>query len=190
MDRQEFERTVKAMQNEGVPLTMANLLVRTELPRATIESWLDDMQRDIKVAPAPPRPTKTAEGDAEDGDGLFGRAKALKRELLAEAVKSQLGVTERSDVVRPKRDMKVGGTLGLVLPPAGLLYSAPVTVGALGSIVYLALAWLSWKFFALGGLYLLSILHLTGGFLGAAYAWRFNRKGKRTPLLPRKSESD
>jgi hypothetical protein len=166
---------------------MANLLVRTELPRATIESWLDEMQRDIKVRPAPPRDDADGSPASKKGDGsLADRAKALKSELLAEAVKSQLGVGKDSAVAagRPRRDIKLGGVIGVILPPAGLIYSAPMRIGAIGTVAYLVLAWLSWKFFALGGLYLLTMMHAAGGVLGAAYAWRFNRKGRRTNLLP------
>lgn len=188
MDREEFRRTVKKMQDEGVPLSMANLMVRTELPRATIESWLDEMQRDIKdVLPPPPKPAVRADGDgdgeASDG-GIVDRAKALKRELLSEAVKSQLGVGNARASGKPRRDVKLGGILGLVLPPAGLLYAAPMKIAITGTVAYLALSVVAWKLLFLGGFYLISLMHVAGAVLGVGYAWRFNRKGKRTNLLP------
>ena len=44
VNREEFERIVRAMRAEGVPLTMPNLMLRTELPRATIERWLEEVE--------------------------------------------------------------------------------------------------------------------------------------------------
>jgi hypothetical protein len=58
MTRDEFEKAVRAMKSEGVPLTMPNLLLRTELPRAVIETWLAEMDR---PADAPP-PSPPADG--------------------------------------------------------------------------------------------------------------------------------
>jgi hypothetical protein len=183
MTRQEFERVVRGMQDEGVPLTMANLLVRTELPRAQIETWLDEMQRAPRFAP-PPKPT--AEAEPPPAEGVLGRAEALKRELMGEVLKARLGVGgERAMPGRPRREVKLGGVLGLLFPPLGLLYAAPWSTAVVGSLGYLVLAWLALKLALLGGLFgLLLPLHLVGGVLGAGYAWRFNRRGQRTPLLP------
>jgi hypothetical protein len=188
MTRQEFERTVRAMQDEGVPLTMANLLVRTELPRAQIEEWLDAMQRDVKFE-VPGKAPEAAEKERDEGrpSGVMDRAQALKREVVGEVIRSRLGVPseEASAAGRPRRDVKVGAALGFLLPPLGLAYSAPWATAAVGTVAYLALVWLSIKLswlFGLVGFFL--PLHLVGGILGAGYAWRFNRKGRRTPLLP------
>lgn len=187
MTREEFEQTVREMQNEGVPITMANLMVRTELPRAQIETWLDAMQRDVRFKP-PARPTDKSENDAEvKGGSIIDRARALEREVLGEAasaaIKSKLGLSGDEEK-KSKRDLKRGAVLGAALPPAGLLYSAPWKVGAGGTAVYAVLAWLAITFPMIGIPYVLIPLHLVGGVLGGAYAWRYNRCGKRAPLLP------
>lgn len=201
VSRAEFEKIVKDMQSKGTPLTMPNLLVRTELPRAQIEEWLDAMQRDVRFVPkkkddpkadaakkGAPRVSddNADEGDADEGGGFA----SLKKELLGEMVKSRLGIGEKSvESTRARRQVRTGGILGLALPPAGLIYSAPIPIAVLGTAAYLALAWFGLKTFVYGGLYIVILLHLAGAVLGAGYAWRFNRKGKRAALVPRESRA-
>ena len=190
--RDQFRQIVRKMQDEGVALTMANLMVRTELPRATIEDWLDDLQRGASFAK--PEPAAAAANDtnaAEHRDGLRDRAKSLKSEVLSELVKKQLGMGTAAERNKgPKRELRVGGVLGLVLPPVGLAYSAPWPAAVAGSAIYVTLAALAMIFPVLGIPYVLIPMHLVGGVAGAAYAWRFNRAGKRTPLLPKGEKRD
>ncbi len=196
--RDQFRQIVRKMQDEGVPLSMANLMVRTELPRATIEEWLDDVQRGASFA-KPERPAaEKADRDGKAGEksrgergGLKGMAKSLKAEVVGDLVKSQLGLSEKGTKdPDTKRELKVGGVLGLVLPPVGLVYSAPWTVAAAGTALYAALVWLALLFPMIGIPYVLIPMHLVGGLAGAAYAWRYNRAGKRTPLLPKGAAKD
>jgi hypothetical protein len=197
--RDQFRQIVRKMQDEGVPLTMANLMVRTELPRATIEDWLDDLQRGATFAKPERPPASEASGDESrasekrggDGavQGLRDRAKSLKSEVLTDVVKKQLGMSTATNR-GPQRQLKLGATLGLVLPPAGLAYSAPITTAVAGTVVYAALLTIAMMFPFLGIPYVLIPLHLLGGAAGFAYAWRFNRAGKRTPLLPKGERAD
>lgn len=169
---------------------MANLMVRTELPRAQIERWLDEMQRDAKFTTPDAEPPQRKNRDGKPH--MLRRAKALEREIVSEVIKARLGVEQRTvQVGKPRRSIKIGALLGLLFPPAGLAYAAPWKVTVMGSVIYLPLAWLSIKFAFLGTLFgLLLPVHLFGAVLGAGYAWRFNRKGRRAPLLPNNDEEE
>ncbi len=169
-------------------------MVRTELPRATIEEWLDAMQRDVKF----PKPPASAAGGADDDDAvdeagssggggksIADRAKALRNELTGDALKARIGLGGGDGASKtPKRRIKQGAVLGLAMPPAGLIYSAPWKMSAVGTAAYAAAAYVSLMIPMIGIPYILIPLHVAGGVLGAGYAWRFNRKGKRAPLLP------
>lgn len=213
MTRDEFEKTVRAMRAEGVPVSMPNLMVRTELPRATIEQWLREMDDPTLRAEArdDERPRGKLKGNGDDDDprgagvvdDLMGKVNDLKDDLVraaaVEVVKEKLGLGG-DDVTRSKRtgsegvkDLRVGGVLGLVAGPLGLLYSAPMKVAVPWSVGYVAVLALI-SFLPLGPLrlpilfYLLPMVHMGAGVAGAAYTWRYNRTGKRATLFPSSDE--
>jgi len=199
MTREEFERVVRAMRAEGVPLSMPNLMVRTELPRHTIQEWLDDIDQ--------PRPAeasatkKTAAGKGVDAiDSLREGFDALKDRVVKDAatrvVREKLGLDEQPATARrsktsraPKaqRDLRLAALFGLLGGPIGLFYSAPLLTAGIASAIYVA-AVLALLFIPLIGtaalFYLVPLVHLACAALGPAYAWRFNRVGARSPLLP------
>ena len=189
--REEFRKIVRKMQDDGVALSMANLMVRTELPRATIEDWLDDLQRGASFAkpdrPAASESEKAAAREREAPKSIVDRAKSLKAEVVGDLVKQQLGLGTTKGK-GTKRELKVGGVLGLALPPVGLVYAAPWPAAIAGSVLYAVLFALAMIFPFIGIPYVLIPMHLVGGLAGAAYAWRYNRAGKRTPLLPKKTD--
>lgn len=210
MTREAFEKTVRAMKAEGLPLTMPNLMVRTELPRATIEDWLAGMERPVPKSPGTPgRAAKraTAETDNRDeGDmasTLLDRVADLKNDLARSAatavVRDKLGLGDDDAVERVHgaplaplanrelKDLRWGAGLGLLAGPLGLFYSAPLTVAGAASAVYLAAIFLLRLIPIIGTgflAYLLPLVHIAAAAGGAAYTWRYNRTGKRAPLLP------
>lgn len=212
MTREEFEKVVRAMKAEGVSLTMPNLMVRTELPRATIEAWLKDMDAPParrRDTPAPkadradaraPRARRDDDEDDDDDDvvgGIMDKVAEIKGEIVKGAatavVKEKLGIEDDEMEVHgarrsPPKDIRWGAGLGL-LGPLGLFYSAPMPVAAATSAAWVALLLLTQ--IPLVGVVLtpflmtiLGFVHIGTAAAGAAYTWRYNRSGKRTSLLP------
>ncbi len=216
MTRDEFEKVVRAMKAEGVALTMPNLLVRTELPRALIEDWLTEMDK----APAASDSTKpppgqtpppggaesgrkvqpTAAGEALDElDQLRQRVDRLRKGIVDKATETVVNKTLGLDddpspkggrevgAQRRKKDLRVGGALGLLLGPFGLFYAAPYLTAGIAAGLYLV-AVVGLNFVPLVGsaflMYLIPLFHVASCVASAAYAWRYNRSGKRGPLFP------
>lgn len=173
-------------------------MVLTELPRATVESWLEDLQRDAKLVPkAEPKPSATAERkvgtkerSSDDDESIFSRAKSLKDEVVGDVVKAQLGL-DRDEKKVEKKSIFTGAILGLLFPPLALGYAAPIVEGLLAGGAYLLVAIAMFyvaKLPVLGGIVQMPImltLHVLGALAGLAYAFRYNRTGARTPLLMR-----
>ncbi len=202
LSKEEFAKIVREMQAAGTPLSVRNLMVRTELPRATVEAWLEELQSGAEFVPRaePKKPAAEAQGAkvkertaAEDAvDSIFSRAKSLKDEVVGDVVKTQLGM-DSSDAksARDKKSIATGAILGLIFPPAMFAYAAPVLEGVAASIIYLLVVLGVQKIPLLGsllGMYVVLALNLLGAFLGLAYTFRYNRNGKRMPLLPRSSK--
>lgn len=208
--KEEFAKIVKAMQAEGKPVTVRNLMIQTELPRATVEQWLEDLQGNADLVPKAEPKKKPAEEQAkgakvkekkrsDDDDSIFSRATALKDEVVGDVVKSQLGLDDKNAKASEenKKSIATGAIAGLLFPPAAMAYAAPVVEGILASGVYLVIATIViyfGKIPVIGDIFktpVLFLLHLVGAILGLAYAFRYNRNGKRMPLLLKpKSKSD
>lgn len=199
MTREEFERVVRAMRAEGVPLSMPNLMVRTELPRHTIQEWLDDLDRPRSAEPATARKTAAGKG-VEALDSLREGFDALRDRVVKDAatrvVREKLGLDDAAPAERrsksarpgrPRRDLRLAALLGLVGGPVGLLYAAPLLTAGIASALYVGVV-LALLFVPLIGtaalFYLVPLVHLACAALGPAYAWRYNRVGARSPLLP------
>ena len=200
MNQEAFNKTVRAMKAEGIALSMPNLMVRTELPRATIEEWLEELDHPVAKPGGRAGEGKSARRPSVDpaddvAGALFDRMADLKNDLARTAatamVKDKLGIDDDVERVSPSplserkmKDLRWGAGLGL-LGPLGLFYSAPYPVAALATAGYIALWALS--FLPIVGTlvgYLLPIAHLAAALAGAAYTWRYNRTGKRSALVP------
>ena len=205
MTREEFERTVRAMKSEGVALSMPNLMVRTELPRHVIEDWLEEMDDPRRKAPTKVDGKLTKprrDGDNPDAaDAIFQRVNELKDEFVKGAAKAAvreklgLGDDDEESVhgarVKPSKDLRVGGGLGLVLGPFGFFYAAPYPVAILASLAYVAVG-VGVNFIPVFGAalfaYMVPLVHIGSGIASAGYTWRYNRSGKRAALLPKNRE--
>jgi hypothetical protein len=205
ISKEEFAKVVKAMQAEGKPLTVRNLMIQTELPRATVEQWLEELQENADLVPkAEPKkkpeqaPTKGAKVKekvlGQEEESIFSRASALKDQVVGDVVKSQLGLDAKEKTAGDqKKSIATGAILGLIFPPAAFAYAAPLLEGILASVIYLAVAIGIQKIPIIGGLlgiYVVLALNLLGAFMGLAYAFRYNRNGKRMPLLPKGKDDD
>jgi hypothetical protein len=199
LSKEEFAKIVREMQAAGTPLSVRNLMVRTELPRATVEAWLEELQSGAEFVPR--AEAKRADGDAKGAqvkdrasavdavESLFSKAKSLKDEVVGDVVKTQLGMeSSESKAGKDKKSIATGAILGLIFPPAMFAYAAPILEGIAASIVYLLVVIGVQKIPLIGtliGMYVVLALNLLGAFLGLAYTFRYNRNGKRMPLLPR-----
>ncbi len=197
MTREQFEKTVLAMRAEGVPLTMPNLMLRTELPRGVIEDWLEDIDRIERVAQRQKgRGEVTAAGAAAEAakslrEELDELRKKVVEEATARVVEKKLGWEEPKaphGEKGPEKDLRWALGYGLVGGPFGLFYAAPFMVAGAVSAVYLLAAVALFLVPGLGLmllLYLLPPVHFFSALACAAYAWRYNRTGSRSPLFPR-----
>ena len=57
LTKHEFYELVEMMRRNKVPLTMPNLMVRTELPRHVIQEWLDDMHDEQMIKAKKEKPS-------------------------------------------------------------------------------------------------------------------------------------
>lgn len=179
-------------------------MIETELPRATVEEWLEDVQGNAGLVPKaepkkveadePSKKKKVKEKSKDDDESIFSRATALKDQVVGDVVKSQLGLKEQSAAKsEDKKSIATGAILGLIFPPAAFAYAAPVLEGVVASVIYLVIALGVQKIPIIGGLlgiYVVLALNLLGAAMGLAYAFRYNRNGKRMALLPKGDKSD
>lgn len=206
--KDEFAKIVKRMQDAGRPVTVRNLMIETELPRATVEEWLEDVQGNAGLVPKaepkkveadePSKKKKVKEKSKDDDESIFSRASALKDQVVGDVVKSQLGLKEESAASKgeDKKSIATGAILGAVFPPAAFAYAAPLLEGILASVIYIVIAGATYyidKLPFIGKIFttpVLLITHLLGLVMGLAYAFRYNRNGKRMPLLPKSSKGE
>jgi len=199
MTREEFERVVRAMRAEGVPLSMPNLMVRTELPRHTIQEWLDDIDQPRPAQSSTAKKTVAGKGvDAIDSlrEGFDALRDRVVKDAATRVVREKLGLDDEppaerraksSRAPKARRDLRLAALFGILGGPIGLFYAAPLLTAGIASAIYAA-AVLALLFIPLIGtaalFYLVPLVHLACAALGPAYAWRFNRVGARSALLP------
>lgn len=202
-EQDRFERDVVTLAADGTPLTVANVTARTRLPPRKVESMLDQMvsaglldsdvdERDAVVvyrvrglsAKARPRSEQAVRDrlaelarDAGLSPVRSAAARVVVKQATAQAV-SAVRDAHRSG----EKSVVVGGLLGLFLGPLGLAYAAPWLVVLISTVAYVVAASVPivrsiFGFFAL-------FIHLGFAIAGALYALRYNKAGRRSPLLP------
>jgi hypothetical protein len=206
-------RVLNLWMTTRVPMTRANLLFYTKAPRKKVAAWLDELTADgvlevdaddagemiwiehadnagemiwtVRGAErAPSGPTRLEEAAAapETASGdLAAKLERLKREALtglARAGTSLAVPKEARALLRTtpgQKNLAVSGLLSLFFGPFGLLYAAPYRVAVpLSVAMVLAMVLLGWH--AIG-------FSLLFALLGVGYAWRYNQRGERAPLL-------
>lgn len=179
-----------------MPLTRANLQFVTGVPRARLEKWLDELVAEnivdvdsddagelvwlVRGAERPARGPEKAEEIKKLAD--------LKREVHASGSTSLVRMgAAASALARPPaagRDQKsliASGLLSFFFGPLGWLYAAPLKEAGLAIAAYVLLCALL-PHFVLAMLF--GVLNPVSAGIGVLYAWRYNQKGERTPLLP------
>lgn len=197
MRQDEFERALlRLWTTTRVPLTRANVLAATEVPRAKLDGWMDALVKD-----------GIAELDSDDDGEVVWRVRGAERpkagpksvgELHAwDRLNREVGTSpttpaatrvtarlvEHGEVaVADEKSVVASGVLSFVFGPLGWLYAAPLkeSVPAIAATTLLAAVLPSALF-----LPLFSAALPVFAIAGVGYAHAYNRTGRRTALLER-----
>ena len=120
MSQKEFEAIIRQMHTEKVPLSISNIMVRTELPRDTVLKRLSEMEVAPSEASPPPTPFHT-------------RVHTTAREM-----RGDFRTIELPKLPTHKRTWQIAAILGFVAGPLGLFYAAPLALAATASAIYVS----------------------------------------------------
>jgi hypothetical protein len=198
MNQQEFEHQVLELWTKTrVPLTRSNLLVHTKVPRQKLDRWLMDMVKErlleldsddegeilwkVRGSARPARGPETL-GEinrrsklSEDVDRLTSGA-SLALRAAGIATKASASAPAEKD----KKSLIASGALSFFFGPLGWLYAAPLKE-AVPAILVFAIVCAILPNFLLA--YILPMVNIPSAIAGLAYAWSYNREGRRMPLV-------
>jgi hypothetical protein len=170
MKFEQFQVAVIELASRGTRLTIANVVAAVRLEPAIAEQWLDEMAQSGRL-----------DVELDESEGVvFYRVRGLSLE-------PREGWFGSAPIVPRKKRTKsavVGALFGLLLPGIGI-YAAPFSAAVLASLCVLVAVKMVGAIPLLGGLLssiVLGIAALSSAALGAAYAKRYNLKGKREHL--------
>jgi hypothetical protein len=197
MNKDGFEaRLLDLWMRTRIPLTRVNVQYATKAPRKKVDRWLDELCRDdvLEVDVTDDGTTIwTVKGAERPRTGAASFAELEKLERLGrhvETASTALTLASRAAGGPPavraggeKKSLVASGALSFFLGPLGWLYAAPLGEAAGPIAIFLALAMILphaifWP--------LLTVLLPVSAFFGVAYAFRYNQRGERTRLLPKK----
>lgn len=112
ISKHEFQKIIETMIAQKVPLSLPNLMVRTELPRHVIQEWLDDLH-DEQIAKAKKEKPSL---DAKLKNGVRQAREHLPKEM--------------PKLPKYKRSWQLGLLFGFLFGPLGLFYAAPLALSA------------------------------------------------------------
>ncbi|PJB35278.1 MAG: hypothetical protein CO108_26150 [Deltaproteobacteria bacterium CG_4_9_14_3_um_filter_63_12] len=196
--RSDFEeKTIELWVKTRIPLTTAHLQYHSGAPRKNVEQWCkellaedffgidgdhpDEMAYEVVGAHRAKNGPKSFE-EMEKMDSMKGELVVAKR--VAKGALAATGGESVWSLSPPegKKSLLISGGLSLFFGPLGLLYA-----GAWKEAVPAALLWLlAWKIlpgFLIGPFF--GLIAFLSCFAGFAYAYKFNKTGTRTPLLPK-----
>lgn len=196
MKQQAFEEHILSLWTKTrIPLTRANLLAHTKVPRAQMDKWLEEMVRDGLLeldvdadgniqwtVRGGTRPARGPETLAEYGrmDQLSSEVDKLKSgaqlALRAAGIKSspeKVGKAERKSLI-------ASGLLSFFFGPLGWLYAAPLKEALPVIVVYVLICAILPQFLLV---YLIGAVNMISALAGVLYAWSFNHEGRRAPLV-------
>lgn len=192
MDRDRFEAMVIALAAEGLPITVANVSARTGVAPRKAEARLDDMvcahhlETDVdereavvvyRVRGLSPNAKRRVTGAMSDAHDRVVRAAGG---VVVRQAATRATIAIRAPAMVGDKSLVYGALLGL-LGPIGLVYAAPWATVIVATLAYV-IAWKIPVVHAIVGM-LAILIHLACALLGAAYAWRYNQRGRRAPLL-------
>lgn len=114
------------------------------------------------------------------------RLEELRREVHASAPASLIrmgaaSLTQSHTAGEPHKSLVASGLLSFFFGPLGWLYAAPLKEAGLAIAAYMVLCAILPHFLLA---MLLGVINPVSAGVGVLYAWRYNQKGERTPLLP------
>jgi hypothetical protein len=207
VNAEEFEqRVLKIWVTTRIPLTRANVQYLTAVPRKKLDPWLRQLVVDGVLdadVDAAGEIVYTVRGADRSPGGAQTLAEYEKKDQLEREVRSGTGraagaatsaatalvlarETARGGPLVPSGEHKslaVSGVLSFFFGPVGWLYAAPIKTAvpaAIGTLIALSILP---RFLLLP--FLLPLM-AASGVAGALYAWKYNRSGKRVPILPDK----
>ncbi len=199
MGASQFEQQLLHLwMTTRVPLTRANIQFYVKAPRKKIEAWLDELVRENILdfdSDSEGEVEWTVRGAARPKTGITSVTDLAKLDQLRPSSSRALvkrpgaligasGMASARALMRAgegERSLIASGALSFFLGPFGWLYAAPLAEAVPAIIVYMLLCTLMPHLLLLP---LLGLLHPLSALVGTAYAWRYNQKGERTPLLP------
>jgi hypothetical protein len=198
--KDEFEQQILSLWvTTRVPFTRANLQFVTGVPRGKLTGWLDALVADGVLDVDSDEAGElvwTVRGAERAAAGPERPEDARKLSELKRQVRGARGSTALVKAALPALTLPTGGAdrksliasgaLSFFLGPLGWLYAAPMKEAA-GAVIIYVLACMLLPHFLLAPL--VGILHPLSAAIGVAYAYRYNQKGERTPLLPGKSST-
>jgi len=191
MDQHAFEAAILRMwTTTRIPLTRANVQAYTGARRDRIEPWLDALASAEIVeidSDDDGEMLWTVRGSTRPSSGprTIGESHTLER-LRRDVDKGEdkrIAVRATPVAVGAAEDTKsvvASGVLSFLFGPLGWIYAAPLREALPATLMYLLVS------AVLPHALMASVLGITAPFsalAGVAYAWRYNKNGRRTPLL-------
>ena len=213
MNQEAFEsRILHLWMTTRVPLTRANVLFFTRVPRKKADRWLEALVSDgvldfdsddegevMWTVRGAARPARGAE-KVEDVLRLEELGGQVRRPGASSGARGSTGAGALTNVSKlpvgarnfaqqalaregGEKSLLASGILSLVLGPIGWIYAGPLREAVPATLAFVMALWvLRFLPFVLSGP-AVSLLYAASGALGVLYAWQYNRTGKTTPLL-------
>jgi hypothetical protein len=194
MRQEEFEaKVLELWTGTRVPLTRANLLVYTKVPRNQLDRMLNEMERarllELDVdddgelhwsvrGAARPRSGPESMAELDKKDRLSAEVDRLASGAQLALRAAGLKPTKASG--KERKSLIASGALSFFFGPLGWLYAAPLKEAIPAIVVYLLIGAILPNFLLV---YILGLVNIVSTIAGLLYAWSYNHEGRRTPLF-------
>jgi hypothetical protein len=193
MKQDDFEAAVLELWTKTrVPLTRANILSYTKIPRSKGDRWLDEMVK-----------ARVLEVDSDEDGELLWEVRGARRpsggpetigeierkeRLSAEVDKLTSGASlalRAAGLSKPtagsgQKSMLASGALSFFFGPIGWIYAAPLKEALPAILAYVIVCSIMPSFLLV---YVLGLVNAFSGVAGVLYAWSYNHGGERAPLF-------
>jgi hypothetical protein len=204
MNFEDFEqRVLRLWVSTRIPLTRANVQVITGVSRKKLDPWLRQMVvdgvldadvdgageiiytvRGAERAPGGPQTVAEYEKKGALEKEVKGAARAAGALVLArEAGRTAGGGGPLATTSDHGKSLVVSSALSFFFGPVGWLYAAPMKTAVPAAVITVIALSILPRFLLMPFMF---PLMAASGVAGALYAWKYNKNGKRTPILPDK----
>ena len=193
MTQDDFEAAVLELWTKTrVPLTRANVVSYTKVPRTKAERWLDEMVKarvlDLE-SDADGELLWEVRGSRRPSSGAETIGEVERKERLSSEVDRLTSgaslALRAAGLSKPtqggqKKSMLASGALSFFFGPIGWIYAAPLKEALPAIIAYVIVCSILPNFLLI---YVLGLVNGLSGLAGALYAWSYNHSGERAPLF-------